>query len=139
VNTDELESALMRAELRVLEIQTKLHRWETGLVERPLRWEPHGGCGKRLGETGRSKDRNRAPGRLHGLELDDPGFDSSVLSEFRTRLVEHELIGAALDVLLEKLAGLGLVRAGGRARTDATHVLARIRHLNRLELACRGS
>src|SRR6266508_4948400 len=27
VNTDELESALMRAELRVLEIQTKLHRW----------------------------------------------------------------------------------------------------------------
>jgi RNA-directed DNA polymerase len=27
VNTDELESALLRAELRVLEIQTKLHRW----------------------------------------------------------------------------------------------------------------
>jgi RNA-directed DNA polymerase len=27
VNTDELESALMRAEIRVLEIQTKLHRW----------------------------------------------------------------------------------------------------------------
>jgi transposase len=70
-----------------------------------------------------------------GLELDDPGFDSSVLSEFRARLVEHELTGAALDLLLEKLAGLGLVKASGRARTDATHVLARIRHLNRLELA----
>jgi len=27
VNTDELESAILRAELRVLEIQTKLHRW----------------------------------------------------------------------------------------------------------------
>ncbi|WP_239120652.1 group II intron reverse transcriptase/maturase [Catellatospora chokoriensis] len=27
VNTDELESALMRAEIRVLEIQAKLHRW----------------------------------------------------------------------------------------------------------------
>lgn len=27
MNTDELESALFRAELRVLEIQTKLHRW----------------------------------------------------------------------------------------------------------------
>jgi len=27
VNTDELESALMRAEVRVLKIQTKLHRW----------------------------------------------------------------------------------------------------------------
>ena len=27
MNTDELESALMRAEIRVLEIQAKLHRW----------------------------------------------------------------------------------------------------------------
>ena len=27
MNTDELESALFRAELRVLKIQTKLHRW----------------------------------------------------------------------------------------------------------------
>src|SRR6266540_7248903 len=33
VNTDELESALFRAERRVLEIQTKLHRW--------ARDEPH--------------------------------------------------------------------------------------------------
>jgi transposase len=70
-----------------------------------------------------------------GLELDDPGFDSSVLSEFRTRLVEHEATGAALDMLLEKLAGLSLVKSAGRARTDSTHVLARIRGLNRLELA----
>jgi len=70
-----------------------------------------------------------------GLELDDPGFDASVLSEFRTRLVEHAATGMALDVLLEKLAGLGLVKAGGRQRTDSTHVLARIRSLNRLELA----
>src|SRR5205823_239125 len=29
----------------------------------------------------------------------------------------------------------GLVAAGGRQRTDSTHVLARIRELNRLELA----
>lgn len=55
-----------------------------------------------------------------GLELDDPGFDSSVLSEFRTRLVEHETTGAALDMLLEKLTGLNLVKSGGRARTDST-------------------
>ena len=27
MNTDELESALMRAEIRVLKIQTKLHQW----------------------------------------------------------------------------------------------------------------
>jgi RNA-directed DNA polymerase len=30
VNTDELESALIRAEFRVLKIQTKLHRWARG-------------------------------------------------------------------------------------------------------------
>ena len=33
------------------------------------------------------------------------------------------------------LAGLGLVRGGGRQRTDSTHVLGAIRMLNRLELA----
>lgn len=70
-----------------------------------------------------------------GLALDDPGFDASVLCEFRTRLVAHDATGLALDLLLEKLTGAGLVKPGGRARTDSTHVLARIRGLNRLELA----
>jgi hypothetical protein len=41
----------------------------------------------------------------------------------------------ALDALLERLAALGLLKAGGRARTDSTHVLGAIRSLNRLELA----
>ena len=40
-----------------------------------------------------------------------------------------------LDLLLDRLKGLGLVSAGGRQRTDSTHVLAAIRGLNRLELA----
>ena len=70
-----------------------------------------------------------------GLELEDPGFDASVLSEFRSRLVAGDLTCLALDALLERLAGLGLVRAGGRQRTDSTHVLGAIRELNRLELA----
>ena len=70
-----------------------------------------------------------------GLELEDPGFDASVLSEFRSRLVTGDLTCLALDALLERLAGLGLVRAGGRQRTDSTHVLGAIRELNRLELA----
>jgi transposase len=70
-----------------------------------------------------------------GLELEDPGFDASVLSEFRSRLVAGDLTSLALDALLERLAGLGLVRAGGRQRTDSTHVLGAIRSLNRLELA----
>jgi transposase len=70
-----------------------------------------------------------------GLELDDPGFDASVLSEFRSRLVTHDQTSAALDLLLDKLSALGLIAAGGKQRTDSTHVLARIRVLNRLELA----
>ena len=46
-----------------------------------------------------------------GLKLEDPGFDASVLSEFRSRLVAGDLTCLALDALLERLAGLGLVRA----------------------------
>src|SRR6266545_3499700 len=38
----------------------------TGLVESPLLSNGHGGFGKRPGETGRSKDRHRASGRLRG-------------------------------------------------------------------------
>jgi transposase len=70
-----------------------------------------------------------------GLALEDEGFDPSVLCEFRGRLVAGGLEAKILDLLLARLAGLGLVRAGGRQRTDSTHVLARIRSLNRLELA----
>ena len=70
-----------------------------------------------------------------GLALEDEGFDFSVLSEFRGRLVAGSLELTVLDLLLERLKELGLVKAGGRARTDSTHVLGRIRGLNRLELA----
>src|ERR671932_1620357 len=37
---------------------------------------------------------------LLGLELDDPGFDASVLSEFRTRLLAGGLEQRLLDALL---------------------------------------
>lgn len=70
-----------------------------------------------------------------GLALEDEGFDVSVLSEFRARLVAGGVELAVLDLLLERLKGLGLVKAGGRQRTDSTHVLGRICSLNRLELA----
>ncbi|WP_351237718.1 transposase [Streptomyces sp. NPDC002133] len=68
-----------------------------------------------------------------GLELEDPGFDFSVLSEFRDRLIAHGLEELVLDRLLERVGELGLVRAGGRQRTDSTHVLAQVRTLNRME------
>ncbi|RZB19501.1 IS1182 family transposase [Streptomyces sp. F001] len=68
-----------------------------------------------------------------GLELDDPGFDFSVLSEFRDRLISHGLEELVLNRLLERVGELGLLRAGGRQRTDSTHVLAQVRTLNRME------
>ncbi|MEU4233665.1 IS1182 family transposase [Nonomuraea sp. NPDC026600] len=70
-----------------------------------------------------------------GLALDDPGFDASVLSEFRTRVIAHGLEEKALDLLLAKLVEKGLVKAGGKQRTDSTHVISAVRDLNRLELA----
>ena len=70
-----------------------------------------------------------------GLELTDQGFDFSVLSEFRGRLAAGSRELLLLELLLARLREAGLVRAGMRQRTDSTHVLARIRDLNRLELA----
>lgn len=68
-----------------------------------------------------------------GLELTDPGFDASVLSEFRTRLVKGSAALLLLETLLERCKAAGLLKARGRQRTDSTHVLAAIRWLNRLE------
>jgi transposase len=67
------------------------------------------------------------------LELTDPGFDHTVLSEFRTRLVAGQAEQLLLDTLLSQLRQRGLLKARGRQRTDSTHVLAAIRVLNRLE------
>ena len=65
------------------------------------------------------------------LELCDAGFDHSVLSEFRSRLIEGHAEQRLLDLLLERCREGGWLKAGGRQRTDSTHVLARIRALNR--------
>jgi transposase len=68
-----------------------------------------------------------------GLELTDPGFDASVLCEFRTRLVEGQAEKHLLDRLLEVCKQRGWLKAGGKQRTDSTHVLARARSLSNLE------
>jgi transposase len=70
-----------------------------------------------------------------GLALDDPGFDHTVLCEFRARVAAHQLEEQVLDLLLAKLQQMGLVASGGKQRTDSTHVLAAVRDLNRTELA----
>jgi transposase len=67
------------------------------------------------------------------LELTDPGFHFSVLQEFRDRLVEADRGRALLEHFLATCRDRGLVKARGGQRTDATHVLAAIRSLNRLE------
>ncbi len=65
------------------------------------------------------------------LELTDTGFDHTVLSEFRSRLVEGNAEQRLLDLLLERCREGGWLKAHGRQRTDSTHVLAKIRALNR--------
>jgi transposase len=69
-----------------------------------------------------------------GLELTDTGFDASVLSEFRARLLGDDHAERLLGRMLKRLREQGLLVRGGRQRTDATCVVAAVRELNRLEL-----
>jgi transposase len=70
---------------------------------------------------------------LH-LPLDYAGFNFSVLSEYRARLVSHQAEGRVFEALLKDLEALGLMKRRGRQRTDSLAVLTRVRELNRLEL-----
>jgi len=67
------------------------------------------------------------------LPLDDPGFDASVLCEFRGRLLAGGAEMQLFETLLLLLREQGLLKARGKQRTDSTHVLAAIVMLNRLE------
>jgi transposase len=67
------------------------------------------------------------------LELTDPGFDHTVVSEFRTRLVQQGAEGRLLGLLVEQCQAHSWLNPRGRQRTDSTHVLAAVRALNRLE------
>ena len=68
---------------------------------------------------------------LLGLELADPGFDASVLCEFRKRLVQGGAEQLLFDALLALCKERGWLKARERQRTDSTHVLAKIRAINR--------
>src|SRR5215813_12090451 len=67
-----------------------------------------------------------------GLELTDPGFDATVLCEFRKRLLEGGAEHLLFDALLTLFKERGLLKSGERQRTDSTHVLAKVRAVNRL-------
>lgn len=68
------------------------------------------------------------------LDLDDPGFDETILPDFRRRLLAQGAEERLLTLLLETLQEAGLLKARGRQRSDSTHVLAAIRTLTRLTL-----
>jgi transposase len=67
-----------------------------------------------------------------GLELEDQCFDFSVLCEFRSRLIEGHMEALLFETMLTCFKQRGLIKAGGRQRTDATHVLAAVRAINRV-------
>jgi transposase len=68
-----------------------------------------------------------------GLELEDTGFDYTLLCEFRARLVQGSAEERLLATLLDACTRRGLLNARGRHRTDGTHVLGVLRVLSRLE------
>ncbi len=69
-----------------------------------------------------------------GLELEDSGFDHSILSEFRNRLGEGGAGDRLLDKLLSQLKERGWIKDRAKQRSDSTQVLAALRVLNRLEV-----
>ncbi len=68
-----------------------------------------------------------------GLQLSDPGFNFSVLSEFRSRLVEGGKERLLLEKMLEGCKERGYLKVRGRQRTDSTHVLGSLRILSKWE------
>ena len=67
------------------------------------------------------------------LELTDAGFDHSVLSEFRDRLIAGKAEHQLLDLMLRRFQHVGLLKARGQQRSDSTHVIAVVRAMTRVE------
>lgn len=60
------------------------------------------------------------------LELEDAGFDFSILSEFRGRLLENKQESVLLEKMLERFKEKSLLKARSKQRTDSTHILANV-------------
>lgn len=67
------------------------------------------------------------------LGINDSGWDPSVYSEFRTRLLESGSAELILDKLLHIAEELELLDTS-KQRTDATHILSAAKMMNRVEL-----
>ena len=72
---------------------------------------------------------------LH-LPLEYKGFDFSVLSEFRDRLLEGQAEGRVFEKLVEQIRKLGLIKEYGKQRTDSIAMLTKVRRLCRLRSDC---
>jgi transposase len=68
------------------------------------------------------------------LDIDDPGFDATILGDFRTRLLVSGAEERLLTIMLDTLVDAGFLKARGRQRSDSTHVLANLRLLTRMTL-----
>jgi transposase len=68
------------------------------------------------------------------LDLTDPGFDFTLLHDFRERLLGADAAQRLLDTFLAACKARGLIKARGTQRTDSTHVLAAVRTLHHLEV-----
>lgn len=68
-----------------------------------------------------------------GLELEDSGFDHTVLSEFRNRLREGGAGDRLLNELLRQFKEGGWIKNRSKQRSDSTQVIAVLRELSRLE------
>jgi transposase len=71
---------------------------------------------------------------LH-LSLDNEGFNFSVLSEFRDRLIAGKAEARVFETLVAQIREMGLIKEHGKQRSDSIAMLSKVRWLSRLELA----
>ena len=67
------------------------------------------------------------------LPLDYDGFDFSVLSEFRDRLIKGQAEGRVFEKLVDQIQEMGLIKEYGKQRTDSIAMLTKVRRLCRVE------
>ena len=67
------------------------------------------------------------------LPLEDPGFDYTILSDFRQRILSAQAQNLVLEPILQLCRERGWLKARGKKSTDATAVLARVQVLSSLE------
>jgi hypothetical protein len=67
------------------------------------------------------------------MDLDEEGFDPTVLVRFRERLLQHGKESVGFNAALEAMREAGYLRKSKRGRVDSTHVLGLVAKMSRLE------